>query len=114
MEKKHFNFIMIGMAVLFLMISMNMCSTCSTTRKVAEVQASQRSADSLSAINDAVMVQRFELQLQMLQPQVVNQFLALFNAEKYKSEIELNNAKINALNMQIKNLNEKNDTTKAD
>ena len=48
----------------------------------------------------------------MMQPQIVNQILTLFNAEKYSSEIELNNAKINALNQQIQIITSKNDTTK--
>lgn len=108
MEKKKFNIIVIGMALLFVMSMFNTCSSCSSSRKADEIIAKQSRSDSLN-FNQT---KQFELQIQMMQPQIVNQILTLFNAEKYSNEIELNNAKINALNQQIQIITSKNDTTK--
>jgi hypothetical protein len=108
MEKKKFNIIMIGMALLFMMSMFNTCSSCSSSRKADGIIAAQAKSDSIN-MNQT---KQFELQIQMMQPQIVNQILMLFNAKKYSSEIELNNAKINALNQQIQIITAKNDTTK--
>ena len=113
MEKRQFNSIIVALAVLFLMCCMNTCNSCSAVRKADEVKTTQAKSDSMSLANTAVLAKQFELQMQMMQPQVVNQFLQIFNGEKYKNEITLNQTKIELLQQQIKTLNEKNDTSKA-
>jgi len=112
MEKNQFKIVIAGMIIIFIMTCMNMCHSCSSSRKADEVKAMQARIDSMNVIGRIEQTKQFELQLQMLQPQVVNQFLSIFNSEKYNNEIDLNNVKIKALQDQLKNINDKNDATK--
>lgn len=98
--------------MLFFICTLNMCSSCSNSRKMEDVLAGQRRAAIAADSMNAATAKNIDLQMQLMQPQVVNQFLSLFNAEKYKNEIQLNNAKIEALQQQVKNMKNKNDTAK--
>ena len=110
MDYKQFRILIAAIAVLFLMSMMNTCSSCSTARKLDEVSARQDKAVKLADSTASIQMRTMENRLDMLQPQIVNQFLGLFNAEKYKNEIDLNKAKIEALKQQLKNEQLKNGT----
>ena len=112
MSNKQFKSVMAGMIVIFMFTLISTCNTCSVIRKNDELAAScdklKRQADSTSN----VQVKSMEVQINMVEPQVVNQFLQIFNSEKYKNEISLNNAKIDALRQQLKNEQNKHDGQK--
>lgn len=112
MNDGQFKVIVLAVILLFLICFMNMCNSCSTSRKVDQVLSKQDqakvSADSIATKHETTT----GIQLQLMQPQIVNQFLDIFNSEKYKNQIDLNQAKIDALNLQLKNEQLKNDTTK--
>ncbi len=112
MEKNNFKIVIAGMILLFLMSCMNMCNSCSSSRKADEIKVRLDKSDSTAASENAKQAKMFETQMQLLQPQIVNQFLSIFNSEKYNNEIDLNNVKIKALQDQLKNLKDKNDTAK--
>ena len=112
MENNQFRILIISISALFLICFMGTCNSCSTARKVdvmiEKQDALKKQLDAQFAAQDKV----FDIRLQLLQPQVVNQFLGLFNSEKYKNEIDLNGSKIETLKLQLKNEQMKNDTTK--
>ena len=112
MENKNQNIIYIILGVLFLMVMINTCNSCSASRKADEIIAAQKAMS--THVDDAISTQSkaFDLSIQLVQPQIVSQFLTFLGSEKYKSEIQLNNEKINALNLQLKNIKLKNDTIK--
>lgn len=110
--EKHIRLIAGGLILLFIMTMLNMCSSCSTSRKLDALSEMQQKSQTKTDSSFKAQDQLFDIRLQLLTPQVVNQFLNMFNAEKYGNEIQLNQAKIDALNMQIKNEKSKNDTEK--
>jgi sensor histidine kinase YesM len=113
MTNGNFKVIITALALLFLMSFMNTCNSCSSSRKIDDLSVKVDGV--ASAVDNAARSQstHLEIRLDMLQAQIVNQFLSMFNSEKYKNEIELNAAKINALRQQIKILEQQNDTAKA-
>lgn len=110
--EKHVRLIVGALILLFVMTMMNMCSSCSTSRKLDAVLDTQRSSQTKIDSSFKVHDQQLDVRLQLLAPQIVNQFLNMFNSEKYGNEIQLNQAKIDALNMQLKNEKLKNDAEK--
>ena len=103
---------MAGLSLVFLICFMGTCNSCSTSRKMDEQSVAITKLSARVDSSFANQSKSFELQQQLAQPQIVNQFLNLFNAAQYKNEIDLNNEKINGLQQQIKNLKQKNDTAR--
>ena len=105
--------IMVALVILFLMSFMNTCNSCASSRKLDELGVK---VDAVGKQNDSLVsgqTKYIELRLELMQPQIVNQFLSMFNSEKYSNEMKMNDAKIISLQQQISILKEKNDTTKA-
>ena len=104
--------VVILLSVLLLITLVNTCNSCGTSRKVDELSKRQDTmkAQLISRIDAVSNIT--DLRMQMLQPQIVSEFLSLFNSAEYRSEIEINNQKIKNLQLQL-DRQHRNDTTKA-
>lgn len=113
MVKDNGKIIIVALVLLFLMSFMNTCNSCSSSRKIDELSTKVGAIGKQNDSLVSVQTKYIELRLDLLQPQIVNQFLSMFNSEKYSNEMKMNDAKILSLQQQISILKEKNDTTKA-